>query len=246
MSRARIATLVTLVLLARGGAAAEVVVPDEGAAATQSAPSPTPAADWLTAPYPPERDNLWVPTIETIAAFVVVLGGTMINPEFSNTSPPSIDNFVSAFTNPPTFSDGDNGLINYIFHPEMGAEIYLLVRNRSYSPWAGFAYSSVASVAWEYLFEGWVEQPSAIDLAITSTAGSLFGEARYQLRQYLIEQPASTWRDVGIVLADGIEAFHRWVAPPEVTPITHDGVPDSCGPAPRPEPTTGLALTLRF
>ncbi len=207
---------------------------------------PATGSDWLTAPYPPERNRLAVPTIETFAAFVVVLGGTMVNPDFSNTSPPSIDNFVSAFTSAPTWNDDDSRLINYFFHPEMGAEIYLLVRNRSYSPWAGFAYSSVASVVWEYLFEGWVEQPSAIDLAITSTAGSLFGEARYQLRQYLIEQPASTWRDVGIVVADGIEAFHRWVDPPEVTPLTHEGVTDSCGPAPRAEPATGLALTLRF
>jgi len=206
----------------------------------------TTSSDWLTAPYPPERDDLTVPTIETVAAFLVVLGGTMVNPEFSNTEPPSVHNFVSAFTHPPTWNDGDNRLINYFFHPEMGAEIYLLVRNRSYSPWAGFAYSSVASVAWEYLFEGWVEQPSAIDLAITSTAGSLFGEARYQLREYLIAKPASTWRDVGIVLADGIEAFHRWVDPPEVTPLTHEGLSDTCGPAPRLEPATGLALTFRF
>jgi hypothetical protein len=128
----------------------------------------------------------------------------------------------------------------------MGAEIYLLVRNRDYSPWVGFAYSSAASLTWEYLFEGWVEHPSAVDLALTSTVGSLFGEARYQLRQYLAAKPQSTWRDVGIVVADGIEAFRRWVAPPGATPVTGEDTSETTGPPARQGSTVGLALTYRF
>ncbi|MFN7955112.1 MAG: DUF3943 domain-containing protein [bacterium] len=200
---------------------------------------------WLTAPYPAERNSLRVPILETLASFTVILGGTMVDPEFSNTEPPSMRNFVNAFTLAPDWSDGDGHLINWVLHPEMGAEMYLLARNRDYPAWAAFAFSTVGSFAWEFLFEGWVEQPSGIDLALTSTAGAVLGEVRYQVREYLLTQPRSTWRDVGIVLADGIEAFHRAVAPPSpgLAPLAFDA--PRTGPG-TPEAATGLALTLHF
>ncbi len=201
---------------------------------------------WLTAPYPPERNTLWVPTVESLAAFTVILGGTMVDPGFSNTEPPSMRNFVAAFTEAPEWRDGDSRFINYALHPEMGAEMYLLVRNRDQPAWVAFAFSTVGSFAWEYLFEGWVERPSGIDLALTSTAGAVFGELRFQIRSYLLTQPPSTGRDVGIVLADGIEAFHRWVAPPPGASGAMAGESfDATGPTPD-YGATGLALTFHF
>ncbi len=209
-------------------------------------PAPVADTDWLTVAYPPQRNDLWAPTIETFAAFAVILGGTMVDPEFSNTERPSMRNFVAAFTETPEWRDGDNRFINYALHPEMGAEMYLLARNRDQPAWVAFAFSTVGSFAWEYLFEGWVERPSGIDLALTSTAGAVFGELRFQMRSYLVAKPPSTWRDVGIVLADGIEAFHRWVAPPPGASgaIAHDAR-ESTGPG-RDYGATGLALTIHF
>ena len=60
----------------------------------------------------------------------------------------------------------DGIVANYVLHPIMGAEAYLSVRNRDYGPIESFLFATGVSVAWEYLFEAWVERPSAQDLLI--------------------------------------------------------------------------------
>ncbi len=150
---------------------------------------------------------------------------------------------MKAFTLAPVTHDGDSDIVNYVLHPEMGAEIYLMIRDRDYEPWTAFLFSTATSVSWEYVYEGWVERPSSVDLLMTSTTGSLLGELRYQLRQHFIEEPPSTWRTVGIVLADGIEAFHRWVHHPSDADISD---PDSTGEPVPAAPVAGLSLTVRF
>lgn len=166
--------------------------------------------DWLTKEVGEERKNIWVPVLETSLSFALLWGAIASFPEFSDVEHPSARNFANAFTEDPAW-DGDNYFINLFLHPLMGAEMYLMMRNREYSWFESALFSTIGSTAWEYLVESWVEQPSAQDLLLTSTAGSLFGEARYRLRLYLSKLPESVWRDSLIVFIDPNEAFHRFL-----------------------------------
>ena len=60
------------------------------------------------------------------------------------------------------WDDGDGIVANYVLHPIMGAEAYLTLRNRDYGPIESFLFATGVSVAWEYLFEAWVQHPSAV------------------------------------------------------------------------------------
>jgi hypothetical protein len=134
----------------------------------------------------------------------------MIDPAFVNTGTVSAQNFADAWSKPPVW-DTDGVIANYVLHPIMGAEAYLTVRNRGYGPVASFLFSTGVSVAWEYLFEAWVERPSGQDLLVTSPIGSLQGEIRFQIRRRVARWSPSLGRDALLVLVDPIEAIHRYV-----------------------------------
>jgi hypothetical protein len=110
-------------------------------------------------------------------------------------------NFTSAFTSPPVW-DSDEWPVNYVVHPWMGSIFYLLARDLGAGPLGSFAYSTGLSASWEYFVESWSEQPSQQDLMTTSTVGSVFGEAFYQVRTQVLEAGASApWKKaVGWIL----------------------------------------------
>ncbi len=177
--------------------------------AVEDAPNPR-GAHWLTDPPHPDRHNLWVPTVEWATALSLTIPIFMIDPAFVNTGTISTENFVDAWTNPPVW-DTDGVIANYVLHPIMGAEAYLTVRNRDYGPLTSFLFSTGVSFAWEYLFEAWVEHPSAQDLLTTSPIGSLQGELRFQLRRRVAQWRPSKGRDALLVIIDPIEAIHRYI-----------------------------------
>jgi hypothetical protein len=135
----------------------------------------------------------------------------LIDPSFVNVDPLSAENFADAWTQPPEWDDGDGAVANYVLHPIMGAEAYLTVRNRGYGPIESFLFATGVSVAWEYVFEAWVQQPSAVDLATTSPIGSLQGELRFQIRRRIARWSPSVGRDALLVLVDPVEALHRYI-----------------------------------
>jgi hypothetical protein len=112
-----------------------------------------------------------------------------------------VSNLVRAYTTPPVWDDDWWGF-NYVGHPLAGSASYLLVREQGGSPLASFLFSTAQSVAWEYGWEVLVEQPSITDLLITSTTGSLLGEARHQLGALLRRGGLTTLRKVLLTLVD--------------------------------------------
>lgn len=166
--------------------------------------------DWLTAPPAPDRHSVWIPTAEWTVALALTIPLFLIDPAFVNTGEFSPDTFAGAWTNPPVW-DTDGVVANYVLHPMMGAEAYLSLRNREYGPFESFLFATGVSFGWEYLFEAWVEQPSGQDLLVTSPAGALLGEARFQVRRRLALWSPSLGRDALIILIDPIEAIHRYI-----------------------------------
>jgi hypothetical protein len=159
-------------------------------------------SDWLTVPPDPARHNLWVPSAEWATCLAVTI--PLIGPT------PTADRFVDAWTRAPVW-DEDAFLMNYVLHPFMGAEAYLMVRNRDYGPIESFLFSTGVSFAWEYVFEAWVERPSTQDLLVTSPVGSLLGEIRFQMRRRLARWSPSVGRNTLLILVDPVEALHRYI-----------------------------------
>lgn len=121
----------------------------------------------------------------------------------------SWENFQWAYTHPPVW-DESQWWTNYILHPLAGAEAYLLARNRGYSVWGSFLFSTATSVGWEYIFESWIAEPSRQDLIITSPVGSLLGELRYHYKKKLMrDRRKPLWKKVCIVILDPIDAMFR-------------------------------------
>ena len=181
--------------------------PGEPAQGETRAPS---ESDWLTIPPDPARHNLWVPTTEWAVALALTIPLFMIDPAFVNSGTVSADHFVDAWTRPPVW-DTDGPVANFVLHPIMGAEAYLTVRNRDYGPITSFLFATGVSVGWEYLFEAWVERPSAQDLLITSPIGSLQGELRFQIRRRIARWNPSVGRNALLILVDPVEALHRYI-----------------------------------
>jgi hypothetical protein len=135
----------------------------------------------------------------------------LIDPSSFNVDPISADNFADAWTQPPDLDDGDGIVANYVLHPIMGAEAYLTVRNRGYGPIESFLFATGVSIAWEYVFEAWVQHPSAVDLLTTSPIGSLQGELRFQMRRRIARWSPSAGRNALLILVDPVEALHRYI-----------------------------------
>jgi hypothetical protein len=90
--------------------------------------------------------------------------------------------------------DDDVWVFNYVLHPWVGAEYYLVARNRGCGIWRSFLYSAALSTCYEYLVENMVQHPSSNDLILTPVGGAVFGECRYALKRRLAGRPASDWR----------------------------------------------------
>jgi hypothetical protein len=101
--------------------------------------------------------------------------------------------FEDGFSTPPK-PDDDVWVFNYMLHPWVGAEYYLVARNRDCGIWRSFLYSAALSTCYEYLVENMVQHPSSNDLILTPVGGALIGECRYALKRRLAGRPASDWR----------------------------------------------------
>jgi hypothetical protein len=202
-------------------------------------------SDWLTIPPDPARHNLWVPTAEWAVCLGLTIPIFLIDPSFVNVGKISAENFVDAWTRPPEWDD-DSITANYVLHPIMGAEAYLTVRNRGYGPIESFLFSTGVSVAWEYLFEAWVEHPSGQDLLVTSPVGSLQGELRFQIRRRIAQWSPSVGRDALLVLVDPVEALHRYIGkefPSRSNDATDETVDSSLNVGPH---QARVMITLQF
>ena len=84
--------------------------------------------------------------------------------------------------------DKDGWMLNLVGHPLTGASYYVWARSTGLN-WIESASLSAlfSTVLWEYGWEALLEVPSIQDLILTPLAGSLIGEASYQLRQYILD-----------------------------------------------------------
>lgn len=123
-----------------------------------------------------------------------------------------------AFSRPPLFrsdrplleSDGDPWAINVFGHGLFGSEIYLRSRQCGGAPLEALAWTAGASVAWEYVLEGSVKRPSAIDLAWTPIVGGLvFGELRFRAWRSLGADDPGVLRRIGRALLDPLGSLER-------------------------------------
>jgi hypothetical protein len=112
-------------------------------------------------------------------------------------------NFERAWTQPPVW-DHDGWGVNYVGHPLVGMYTYLSVRNLGASGGRSFLFSTIASFGWEYAVESWAEQPSIQDLLVTSTVGSLLGEAVFQFTRYLLQGGLHGWEKVVLTIVNPV------------------------------------------
>jgi len=110
-----------------------------------------------------------------------------------------LNHLLEAYQRPPVW-DQDPWFWNYAVHPVLGAYSYLAERNYGESRWRAFLFSTATSIGWEYGVEAWVEHPSAQDLLITSTTGSVLGELSYRATRKLARNGFNRW-EKGVLLA---------------------------------------------
>lgn len=96
----------------------------------------------------------------------------------------SVDTFKDGWRRGPEWDD-DEWYWNYLGHPLWGSETFLRARSQNFSFIESFAFSTAASVVWEFGMENWTSNPSTQDLLLTSTAGSLIGEFRFHVLKKL-------------------------------------------------------------
>lgn len=119
-----------------------------------------------------------------------------------------LNHLLDAYRKPPVW-DNDSWVWNYAIHPAAGAYAYLAERNYGESPMRSFLFSTATSVAWEYGFEAWIEHPSAQDLLITSTVGSLLGEASHRATRRMERDGFRGWEKVALVVVNPVRILQR-------------------------------------
>jgi len=142
---------------------------------------------------------------------VVTLGIIYVLPEdVSKWSPEqkTFRHFLDSYKSPPVW-DQDPFFWNWIMHPVGGAYAYLSERNWGESPLRGFVFSTAASVAWEYGFEAPIEHPSAQDLWITSTTGSVLGELSYRATKRMARNGFNPWEKAAVTVINPVWVLQR-------------------------------------
>jgi hypothetical protein len=220
-SRARIG-VAALVLAAFTVGYAGPARAQDATSPSETDPQASPGLPALVAPPTPPALALDLPTVaqgkpptanhrSTLllggAYLAVSLSALVIFPpdNWNGNISPRPSQFAHSWTAQPTWNDGDPWTTNYVGHPIMGSVLYVFARRNHHSPLQAFLFSTVASTTWEYAFEAWYEQPSWSDLLVTSTAGALIGEGRWQIRQYLLRRGIpGPWGQVALFLVDPI------------------------------------------
>jgi hypothetical protein len=113
---------------------------------------------------------------------------------------PSFSQFLEAYTKPPLLTDGDWWVWNWIGHPYVGKQQYLMERNWGASQRHAFLFSTAASVLWEYGFEAAFERPSVQDILLTGPAGWVIGEPIHRLTQRMRRNGFSTTEKIIVVI----------------------------------------------
>lgn len=171
-------------------------------------PSPVrhPRGGWYLAPvFGDSADHLTHNTINILVSSTALVGFLWSLPEDFpnfNTIDPSWQTFREAYTKPPLWNDGDWWVWNYIAHPAVGMQQYLMERNWGSSQRRAFLFSAVSSLAWEYGFEAWMERPSVQDMLLTAPVGWVLGEASYRLTQELRRNGFSTPERLVVMLTN--------------------------------------------
>ena len=78
--------------------------------------------------------------------------------------------------------DKDDHFINYALHPYWGAAYFVRARERGFSKWESFWYSTLLSTTYEFGAEALFEEPSIQDLIITPVFGAWLGDYFMTLR----------------------------------------------------------------
>jgi len=137
------------------------------------------------------RDPVWEPPIAHAALVLVFTrkAEALLYPRpFAQTSLANLGaHYKEAFTEPPLFDahapafewDHDPWTINVIGHGLLGSELYVRARACRFGWGGALAFTTAATITWEYLVEGNGTRPSAEDLVYTPLAGLVLGEARY-------------------------------------------------------------------
>ena len=199
----RAGVLLWLVLLVAPSASLQAQRIDRGVGvAPDSLPADAPAD---SAAHPRKHH-----TLQNAAVFagigVVSFGLLWVLPEEISKWPRDereLNHLLDAFRRPPVW-DRDPWFWNYAVHPVFGAYTYLAERNHQESRLRAFLFSTGASVAWEYVFEAWVEHPSAQDLLITSTTGSLLGELSYLATRRMARDGFQGWEKAALVVINPV------------------------------------------
>lgn len=119
-----------------------------------------------------------------------------------------LNHLLDAYRKPPVW-DEDHWVWNYVVHPVAGAYAYDAERNWGETPLRSFLFSTATSVAWEYGFEAWIEHPSAQDLLITSTTGSVLGELAYRATRRMERNGFHGWEKAGLILVNPVWVLQR-------------------------------------
>jgi hypothetical protein len=158
--------------------------------AALGAPLSGQVTDTVRAPMTPAAVQRRHHTVQNTVVFaglsVVSFGVIWMLPEDVSKWPKedrSLNHFLDAYRKPPVW-DSDAWFWNYLAHPVAGAWGYLAERNHGESKLRSFLFSTATTaIGWEYGVEAWIEHPSAQDLLITSTTGSVLGELSYRATQ---------------------------------------------------------------
>jgi hypothetical protein len=97
-------------------------------------------------------------------------------------------------------NDRDWWLWNFVGHPYVGMQEYLMERNWGASQRRAFLFSTAASLAWEYGFEATLERPSMFDMLLTSPSGWVLGEGVHRLTQHMRRNGFSTPEKIVVVV----------------------------------------------
>lgn len=158
---------------------------------------------------PARRRSLLEPTIFVMTYHTIGMAMLVsMDPKETGFQPMHVKNWAGGFRRPPIW-ENDSWITNYLLHPAWGSETYLQARHAGFGAFESFLFSSAASVAWEYGFESWAEHPSAQDLLVTSTVGSVLGELRFMLNQTLQRQEA-LWATAALILLDPLGTSFRY------------------------------------
>lgn len=162
----------------------------------------------MSQPKPDHARTLAFVTSYLLVSIVVLI---VVPPENWIRRWPHLSQLLQSFSSAPVWDDGDRWTTNWVGHPIMGMLLFSFARHNGHSVWRSALVALVASTAWEFVIEGWFEQPSIPDLLTTPILGSALGEARWWFRSRLLAlEVPSSFAKAALALVAPLESFRRW------------------------------------